>query len=75
MANRWDRVKGMGSRHKIPMSTKTGADGILQNYPDNKERAVLCGSLKPGLKILNKLNTLLLSLDCKIIRPLWYGKG
>lgn len=40
--------KGMGSRHKIPMVIRTGTDGILQDSPNNKEHAILCGSLKPG---------------------------
>lgn len=50
--------KGMGSRHKIPIAIKGETDGVHQNSPNNKECTILCGSLKPGLKILNKLNTL-----------------
>lgn len=48
----------MGSRHKTPMAIKEGADGVHQNSPNNKECTILCGSRKPGLKILNKLNAL-----------------
>lgn len=56
----------MGSRHKIPMAIKGGADGVHQNSPNNKECTIFCGSLKPGLKILNKLNTL--APGCSLIR-------
>ena len=50
--------KGMGSRHQIPMVIRRGADGVLQDSPQNKERAVLCGSQKHAVKILSKPNTL-----------------
>lgn len=50
--------KGMGSRHEIPVVIRRGADGVLQDSPQNKERAILCGSQKHALKILNKPNTL-----------------
>ena len=34
-------------------------DGVLQNSPNNKEHAIFCKSLKPDLKILNKLHILI----------------
>ena len=48
----------MGSRHQIPMVIRRGADGVLQDSPQYKERAVLCGSQKHAVKILSKPNTL-----------------
>lgn len=48
----------MSSRHKISMASQRGTDGVLQNSPNDKEHAILCKSLEPGLKTLNKLYAL-----------------
>lgn len=48
----------MGSRHKTLGVLGRKAGVVLQDSPSNKEHVILCGSLKHGLKTLNKPNAL-----------------